>query len=123
MLTDWRAHLAQALAALVPTEPEHFATDVLRRLLPLAFSKELVARHGATLGIAEITNALCEVRTPRPNTAVGVGAARTGLLSPLDAHNLFAAQAKHTIPDDVQTALRNLVPKVEKARLYVHPSA
>ena len=65
----------------MPTEPEHFATDVLRRLLPLAFSKELVTRHGATLGIAEITNALCEVRAPRPSTAVGEGAARTGLLS------------------------------------------
>lgn len=56
-----RSHV-QALAALVPTEPGHFATDVLRRLLPLAFSKELVTRHGATLGIAEVTNALCEVR-------------------------------------------------------------
>ena len=52
----------QALAALVPTEPEHFATVVLPRLMPLALSKELVTRHGAMRAIAEILAALCEVR-------------------------------------------------------------
>jgi len=64
---------------------------VLRELLPLAMSKELVTRHGATLAIAEVVAALCKLG--------------------------------HTIPDDVQSTVRNLVPKIEKARLYVSTNA
>lgn len=64
---------------------------MLRELLPLAMSKELVTRHGATLAIAEVVAALCKLG--------------------------------HTIPDDVQSTVRNLVPKIEKARLYVCTNA
>ncbi|XP_010559107.1 PREDICTED: tubulin-folding cofactor D [Tarenaya hassleriana] len=49
---------AEALAALVKYEAEHFANYVLEKLIPCTLSTDLCMRHGATLAVGEIVVAL-----------------------------------------------------------------
>ena len=49
---------SKALAALVPTNPAFFLTTAVAELLPLCLSIILEVRHGAALGLGEVTLAL-----------------------------------------------------------------
>lgn len=49
---------SKALAALAPTNPSFFLTTAVDALLPLCLNPVLEVRHGAALGLGEVTLAL-----------------------------------------------------------------
>ena len=61
-LSHWERSLreltSKALAALVPTQPGFSQTTAVDRLLPLCLDSILEVRHGAALGVGELTLAL-----------------------------------------------------------------
>lgn len=61
-LRHWERSLreltSKALAALVPTNPSFFLTTAVDALLPLCLDPVLEVRHGAALGLGELTLAL-----------------------------------------------------------------
>jgi len=61
-LSHWERSLreltSKALAALVPTQPGFLQTTAVDMLLPLCLNSILEARHGAALGVGELTLAL-----------------------------------------------------------------
>ena len=61
-LRHWERSLrelsSKALAALVPTNPSFFLTTAVDALLPLCLDPVLEVRHGAALGLGEVTLAL-----------------------------------------------------------------
>ncbi|BDA42087.1 probable tubulin-specific chaperone D [Coccomyxa sp. Obi] len=52
---------SRALAALVPTQPQLFAEDVIDRLLPMCLDGCLEVRHGAALALGEVVLALHQI--------------------------------------------------------------
>ena len=91
-LSHWERSLreltSKALAALVPTQPGFLQTTAVDTLLPLCLNSILEVRHGAALGVGELTLAL---------HSQGQGPA-------LDTKR--------------QCAVAAIVPAIEKARLY-----
>ena len=61
-LSHWERSLreltSKALAALVPTQPGFFQSTAVDTLLPLCLNSILEVRHGAALGVGELTLAL-----------------------------------------------------------------
>jgi len=61
-LSHWERSLreltSKALAALVPTQPGFLQTTAVDTLLPLCLNSILEVRHGAALGVGELTLAL-----------------------------------------------------------------
>jgi len=61
-LSHWERSLreltSKALAALVPTQSGFFQTTAVDMLLPLCLNSILEVRHGAALGVGELTLAL-----------------------------------------------------------------
>ncbi|KAM9296416.1 tubulin-specific chaperone D [Gastrophryne carolinensis] len=61
---------SKSLHNLTPIAPEYMIKSVLPRLLPLTTGSDLHTRHGAILGCAEVTHALCKLAV-QSNRMVG----------------------------------------------------
>ena len=83
-----RSLASRSLARVSKLNPSYSATNVLPKLLEQCFSDDLVVRHGSLLGVAEIVLAFGE------------------------------ANQGDVLNDEIKLLIAELVPSIEKARLY-----
>lgn len=88
---DIRTLASQSLARASKLDPLYCANEILPKLLRLCFNDDLVVRHGSLLGAAEMVLALGE---------------------------LNLAQDDSTLSEDMKSSIAELIPSIEKARLY-----
>ena len=103
--TELRELAAHSIFELAALDPRWLAGDAevgLPRLLAASLSPELHVRHGAALGAAELLLALSRVPAPAAAAAAGGGGGGGGAW----------------LGAELQKDVRNLVPRIEKARLY-----
>uniref|UniRef100_A0A7S2WC38 Tubulin-specific chaperone D n=1 Tax=Mucochytrium quahogii TaxID=96639 RepID=A0A7S2WC38_9STRA len=64
-LVHWDLELrilsSKTFSVLTPKSPDYIAKTVLKDLLPMTLSPDMLIRHGATLGVGEITKALAAI--------------------------------------------------------------
>lgn len=89
--SDMRALTSQSLARVSKLNPLYCTKEILPQLLKKSFNDDLVVRHGSLLGVAEIVLALGELSLVKNDNALS---------------------------DDMKTLIVELVPSIEKARLY-----
>jgi hypothetical protein len=99
---DIRNLSSKSLRILTSLEPQYFAEIVLSNLLPLCTSGTLFIRHGAILGVAEVTLAL----------------GREFASMESKANDDSGQQSYHDFSDDIKNDLSEIVFQIEKARLY-----
>lgn len=114
---DMRLLAAQALAAMVPRDPNHLATVTIPRLLELCLSRALAVRHGAILGVAEVIAALA-AHTTAAAAAATAATEEAGEGKESEPSGMGAAPLTGVIAPSAVATLRGLVPAIEKNRLY-----
>ena len=94
-LIHWDAEIrslaSKSLARITKLNPHYVATSILPKLLDQCFHDDLVVRHGSLLGVAEIVLAFGEANLVRQGNVLN---------------------------DDAKSQIAELVPSIEKARLY-----
>ncbi|EED95613.1 tubulin-specific chaperone d, partial [Thalassiosira pseudonana CCMP1335] len=94
-VVHWDAEIrtlaSRALSRVSVLDPSYCATKVMPTLIQQCFSDDLIVRHGSLLGVAEMVLAFGEL-------------------------NLVQGDA--TMSDDLKLSIAELVPSIEKARLY-----
>ncbi|KAL3803856.1 hypothetical protein HJC23_004018 [Cyclotella cryptica] len=88
---DIRTLASQSLAKASKLDPLYCANEILPQLLKLCFNDDLVVRHGSLLGAAEMVLALGELKLVQDDT---------------------------TFNEDLKSSIAELIPSIEKARLY-----
>jgi hypothetical protein len=89
--SEIRTLTSQSLARVSKLNPLYSSKEVLPRLLEQSFHDDLVVRHGSLLGAAEMVLALGEMDLMHDSSAMS---------------------------DDKKSSIVELVPSIEKARLY-----
>ncbi len=104
--SDIRELSARTLGRFAVLDPKHAIDTTLPDLLERTTSAQLFERHGSVLAIAEIVLSLA---VGVPSTAASESVASTG-------HS--GSFTPTPLPEDTLTAIRNIVPRAEKARAY-----
>jgi hypothetical protein len=99
---------ALSLRMLTPLEPGYFSQTVLPNLIPLCTHENLSVRHGAIIGVAEIVLAL---------GSVGDSVGDCDELKNEHKNEQDNNSVSH-FSDELMTVLADVVPQIEKARLY-----
>ena len=86
-----RSLASKSLSRITKLNPQYVATSILPKLLDQCFHDDLVVRHGSLLGVAEIVLAFGEAHLVRQGNVLN---------------------------DDAKSQIAELVPSIEKARLY-----
>jgi len=97
-----RTIASKSLHGLTSLDHDYFATKVVPELIESCIDSDLAIRHGAILGVAEIILALGYIRDGKvqQDTMQGVGSEDLGISS------------------DIAISVAELVPRLEKLRLY-----
>lgn len=86
---------ARSLHFLTDLDPTYMIQKVLPKLVDICLADDLLIRHGAMIGIAEITNALGKLAADKNGTVSDIG-----------------------LDEKLATSITEIVPKIEHARLY-----
>ncbi len=119
---DIRELAAAAMGRFAALDPGYAVATVLPDLLDRTTSAQLFERHGAILAIAEIVLQLARAPTPASPAGAAPAAAPVATAGAAEGGpDGDAGAAGHPpghLTDDVLTAIRNIVPRAEKARAY-----